>query len=119
MAPDGHQLPLAALGSFAWPDQFVAFLGEVLSTQATAQELHVICDNVSSHKTPAVQAFLAEHANVTMHYTPTYSSWLNQVENWFARIQRDVITRGVFTSVEDLDKNSCATSVSTTSPPHH
>ncbi len=39
-----------------------------------------------------------------MHYTPTYSSWLNQVENWFARIQRDVITRGVFTSIKDLDK---------------
>ena len=39
-----------------------------------------------------------------MHYTPTYSSWLNQVENWFARIQRDVITRGVFTSTKDLDK---------------
>ena len=39
-----------------------------------------------------------------MHYTPTYSSWLNQVENWFARIQRDLITRGVFTSIKDLDK---------------
>ena len=39
-----------------------------------------------------------------MHYSPTYSSWLNQVENWFPRIQRDVITRGVFTSIKDLDK---------------
>jgi transposase len=39
-----------------------------------------------------------------MHHTPTYSSWLNQVENWFARIQRDVITRGIFTSTKDLDK---------------
>ncbi len=39
-----------------------------------------------------------------MHYTPTYSSWLNQVENWFARIQRDVITRGIFSSIKDLDK---------------
>ena len=39
-----------------------------------------------------------------IHYTPTYSSWLNQVENWFARIQRDVITRGIFTSLKDLDK---------------
>ena len=51
-----------------------------------------------------MQAFLIEHANVRVHYTPTYSSWLNQVENWFARIQRDIITRGVFTSVKDLDK---------------
>ena len=39
-----------------------------------------------------------------MHYTPSYSSWLNQVENLFAGIQRDVIARGVFTSIKDLDK---------------
>lgn len=84
--------------------QFVAFLADVVSSQAEGKEIHVICDNVSSHKTPAVQAFLAEHVNVAMHYTPTYSSWLNQVENWFARIQRDIITRGVFTSIKDLDK---------------
>jgi transposase len=84
--------------------QFVAFLTEIASTQHRKTPIHVICDNVSSHKTKAVTDFLAEHPNVTMHYTPTYSSWLNQVENWFARIQRDVITRGVFTSVKDLDK---------------
>lgn len=84
--------------------QFVAFLADILSSQPEGREIHVICDNVSSHKTEAVQSFLSEHANVTMHYTPTYSSWLNQVENWFARIQRDVITRGVFTSTKDLDK---------------
>ena len=84
--------------------QFVAFLADVVSSQPEGREIHVICDNVSSHKTEAVQSFLAEHGNVRMHYTPTYSSWLNQVENWFARIQRDVITRGIFTSVKDLDK---------------
>jgi transposase len=69
------------------------------------QEIHVICDNVSSHKTERVRDFLSEHPNVHMHHTLTYTSWLNQVENWFARIQRDVITRGVFTSVKDLDRN--------------
>ena len=84
--------------------QFVAFLIEVVSAHRATQEIRVICDNVSSHKTPAVQTFLLDHPNVTMHYTPTYSSWLNQVENWFARIQRDVITRGVFTSTKYLDK---------------
>lgn len=84
--------------------QFVAFLAGVVSSQPQGREIHVICDNVSSHKTPAVQAFLAGHADVSLHYTPTYSSWLNQVENWFARIQRDVITRGIFTSIKDLDK---------------
>ncbi len=66
----------------------------------------MICDNVSSHKTDVVQTFLANHTNVSMHYTPTptYSSWLNQVENGFTRIQRDVITRGIFNSIKDLDK---------------
>ena len=85
-------------------EQFVAFLTDIVASQPERQEIHVICDNVSSHKTPRVQAFLAKHRRVHMHYTPTYSSWLNQVENWFARIQRDVITRGVFTSIKDLDK---------------
>lgn len=64
----------------------------------------MICDNVSRHKTTKVAAFLADHSNVQIHYTPTYSSWLNQVENWFARIQCDVITRGAVTSTKDLDK---------------
>ena len=84
--------------------QFVTFLEDILASQPSRREIHVICDNVSSHKTPLVQAFLAKHRRVHMHYTPTYSSWLNQVENWFSRIQRDVITRGVFTSIRDLDK---------------
>ena len=46
--------------------------------------------------------FLADHPIVRLHFTPTYSSWLNQVEIWFAKIERDVIARGVFTSVSDL-----------------
>jgi len=85
-------------------EQFVTFLEDILASQPGGREIHVICDNVSSHKTPLVQSFLAKHRRVHMHYTPTYSSWLNQVENWFSRIQRDVITRGVFTSIKDLDK---------------
>lgn len=84
--------------------QFVEFLSDVIASQPAGQEIHVICDNVSSHKTAAVAQFLADHPNLSMHYTPTYSSWLNQVENWFGRIQRDVIARGVFTSTKDLDK---------------
>jgi transposase len=45
---------------------------------------------------------VADHPRLHFHFTPTYSSWLNQVENWFSKIERDVIARGVFTSVEDL-----------------
>lgn len=85
-------------------EQFVAFLQEIVASQSRKREIHVICDNVSSHKTQLVEQFLAKHPRVQIHYTPTYSSWLNQVENWFARIQRDVITRGIFTSTKDLDK---------------
>jgi len=56
----------------------------------------------STHKTQAVRTFLLEHPNVQLHFTPTYSSWLNQVELWFAKIERDLVARGIFTSVADL-----------------
>jgi transposase len=82
--------------------EFVGFLQEIVASQPVGKEIHVIADNLSAHKTKLVTAFLAEHPTVHLHYTPTYSSWLNQVENWFAKIQRHVITRGVFTSVADL-----------------
>lgn len=85
-------------------EQFVAFLNDIVASQPRGKAIHVICDNVSSHKTERVADFLAQHRRVKIHYTPTYSSWLNQVENWFSKIQRDIITRGIFTSVADLDK---------------
>ncbi len=84
--------------------QFVAFLTDIAASQGRRRQIHVICDNVSSHKTDKVDQFLLAHPNVTLHFTPTYSSWLNQVENWFARIQRDVIARGIFDSTKDLHK---------------
>jgi transposase len=82
--------------------EFVEFLGEVVTACRRRQRIHVILDNLSAHKTPAVRDFLATHPNVQLHFTPTYSSWLNQVEIWFAKIERDVIARGIFTSVTDL-----------------
>lgn len=54
------------------------------------------------HKTKQVQACLVAHPTVRLHVTPAYSSWLNQVELWFAEIERDVIARGIFTSKRDL-----------------
>jgi len=84
--------------------EFVAFLGELLAHQPRRKEVHVICDNLSAHKTKSVDEFLLNHPNVHLHYTPTYSSWLNQVEIWFSKIERDVIARGVFTSVTDLKR---------------
>ena len=82
--------------------EFVAFLADIVAHQPRRKEIHVICDNLSAHKTKGVETFLIEHPNVHLHYTPTYSSWLNQVELWFAKVERDVIARGVFTSVTDL-----------------
>ena len=82
--------------------EFVEFLGEVVSHCRPRQEIHIILDNLSAHKTKVVGDFLEAHPQVQLHFTPTYSSWLNQVEIWFAKIERDVIARGVFTSVPDL-----------------
>ena len=83
-------------------DQFVAFLTSVVDTQPRRRAIHIIVDNLSAHKTQQVRTFLATHPTVRLHYTPTYSSWLNQVELWFSKIERDVIARGIFTSVTDL-----------------
>jgi transposase len=84
--------------------EFVGFLDEVVSNQPAGQEIHVILDNFATHKTDLVKGFLQQHPNVNLHFTPTYSSWLNQVESWFSKLQRDVIDRGIFTSVADLKR---------------
>lgn len=84
--------------------EFVAFLSDLVASQPRGRELHIIADNFSAHKTKLVEQFLESHPKVKLHYTPTYSSWLNQVELWFAKIERDVIARGIFTSVTDLKR---------------
>ena len=84
--------------------EFTAFLADIVANQSQAKEIHVIADNLSAHKTQRVDEFLALHPQVHLHFTPTYSSWLNQVELWFGKIERDVIARGVFTSVPDLKR---------------
>ncbi len=81
---------------------FVDFLTDIVGTQPRRREIHVIVDNLSAHKTQKVQAFLDTHPRVHLHFTPTYSSWLNQVELWFAKIERDLLARGIFTSLPDL-----------------
>ena len=81
---------------------FVEFLGEVVASCDPDQEIYIILDNLSAHKTPKVAAFLEQHPNVSLHFTPTDSSWLNQIELWFSKVQRDVIARGIITSTADL-----------------
>ena len=83
-------------------DEFVAFLDHIVASQPRTREIHIIADNLAAHKTAKVMTFLAAHPNVPLHYTPTYASWLNQVELWFAKVKRDLLARGIFTSVTDL-----------------
>jgi transposase len=83
---------------------FIKFLGHIVEKTPGKQEIHIVLDNLSAHKTQAVQEFLEKNPRVKLHFTPTYSSWLNQVEIWFAKIERDVIARGVFSSVTDLSR---------------
>jgi transposase len=85
-------------------EEFVAFLGAVVASRPAQEEIHIILDNLSAHKTKRVKEFLALHQNVQLHFTPTYSSWLNQVELWLSKIERDLIARGVFTSSADLSR---------------
>lgn len=82
--------------------EFLRFLDRLVAPLPRHQEIHVILDNFRAHKTPAVHTWRAHHPNVHFHFTPTYSSWLNQVELWFAKIERDMLARGIFTSVADL-----------------
>jgi transposase len=95
-------------------EEFVSFLKTVVASKPATREIHIIADNLSAHKTALVTAFLDRHPHVTLHYTPTYSSWLNQVELWFAKLRRDLLARDVFPSVTDLARSFDDPSRSTT-----
>lgn len=82
--------------------EFPRFLDRLVATQSRRRKIHIIADHLSAHKTKAVTACRAAHPRVSLHYTPTYSAWQNQIERWFAKIERDMIARGIFTSVADL-----------------
>src|ERR1700751_1466913 len=84
--------------------EFVAFLEQIVASLPEGQQIHIIADNFSAHRTSRVWQFIDRHRDVRIHFTPTYSSWQNQVEIWFSKIQRDVIARGIFRSVQDLAK---------------
>jgi len=81
---------------------FRDFLDEIDRQVEPGLEIHVICDNLSAHKAPAVKKWLLAHPRVQLHFTPTYSSWISQVERWFAELQRRCLDRGVFCSLDEL-----------------
>jgi len=66
-------------------------------------DVHLVCDNYGTHKTSAINAWLVKHPRFHMHFTPTSSSWINQVERWFAFITDELIRRGSHTSVQALE----------------
>jgi hypothetical protein len=81
---------------------FIHSLEYLISTQPKRCELRPVLDNLATHKPQRVRTFLAAHPQVHLHFTLTDSSWLNQVDLWFANIERDLLARGIFTSVPDL-----------------
>jgi putative transposase len=82
--------------------EFLSFLRHLDQNVPDAYQVHLIVDNYATHKHPKVRTWLAQRPRYQMHYTPTYSSWLNQVERWFGIITQRAIRRGSFTSVHDL-----------------
>lgn len=80
--------------------EFLDFMNEVVAENA-GKDIHVILDNLNTHK-PKRDRWLKAHPNVHLHYTPTYSSWLNQVECWFSILSRSALRGGSFTSARQL-----------------
>jgi transposase len=86
--------------------EFLAFLDQIDATveRSPGTAIHVVMDNYGTHKHPRVRAWFAQHPAFVPHFTPTSSSWLNQVERFFAAITERRIRRGAFRSVEELER---------------
>jgi transposase len=82
--------------------EFVDFLREIDKNVVANLEVHIVLDNLSTHKTPAVQRWLVRHPRFHLHFTPTYSSWLNLVERFFGLLTDEALRRGSHTSVTEL-----------------
>jgi len=82
--------------------EYLSFLREIERAVPAELDIHCIADNYATHNHPKVKAWLAAHPRWTMHFIPTYSSWLNQVERFFGMITDKAIRRGSFTSVKQL-----------------
>jgi transposase len=83
--------------------EFKKFLATIDKTVPAELDIHLICDNYGTHKTPAIKAWLARHPRFHMHFTPTGSSWINQVERWFGFLSDQKIRRGAHKSVQALE----------------
>jgi len=85
--------------------EFRAFLNLIDKSVPAGLAVHVICDNASTHKAPEIVRWLKRHRRFTLHYTPTYSSWLNQVERWFSELTTKKLRRATHRSVTELRRD--------------
>jgi len=85
--------------------EFKKFLNQIDQTVPADLDVHLICDNLSTHKTPSIAAWLTAHPRFHLHFTPTSSSWLNQVERWFGLLTDRQIRRGVHGTVAALEQD--------------
>jgi transposase len=83
--------------------EFRKFLTTIDKTVPADLDIHLVCDNYATHKTPTIKAWLAAHPRVHLHFTPTGSSWINQVERWFGHLTDQMIRRGAHKSVQALE----------------
>ena len=83
--------------------EFKEFLARIDKAVPAGLEVHLVCGNLATHKAPVIQAWLARHPRFRLHFTPTGSSWINQVERWFGFLTDQRIRRGVHKSVQALE----------------
>jgi transposase len=85
--------------------EYQKFLTAIDKAVPDGLDVHIVCDNLSTHKTPAIKAWLARHPRFHIHFTPTGSSWINQVERWFSYLTTQLLQRGVYKNIQTLEKD--------------
>ena len=85
--------------------EFKKFLQKIDTQVPDELDVHLVCDNYGTHKSPAIRRWVEQHPRFHMHYTPTYSSWINQVERWFAYLTDDLLRRSDHRSVQALERD--------------
>ncbi len=85
--------------------EFKKFLGKIDTQVPEHLDVHLIADNYGTHKSPAIRSWLDRHPRFHMHHTPTYASWINQVERWFAYLTQDLLQRSDHRSVQALERD--------------
>ncbi len=88
--------------------EFLKFLKRIDASVPAGLELHLVCDNYATHKTPAIKTWLLRHPRFHLHFTPTSASWLNLVERWFAELTNRKLRRSTHRSVAELEADLTA-----------